>query len=164
MLDSEAVMMLDHGTEIFLWVGAAADVLESRNAYVSAINFLKTNGKPLHTPIHLFNEGTPITSEIWNGVFKSGPSVRKPSAAPAAPAAPAAAAAPAPVAPAAAGAMSLADLQNADVWRAKGVDAAHRETYLGDAEFEATFGMNKGAFDALPKWKKDGEKKKHGLF
>lgn len=76
-------MMLDHGSEIFLWVGAGADAVESRNAYCSAMNFLKVNGKPTHTPIHLYNEGKPITSEIWNAVFKDGPSAKL--AAPAAP-------------------------------------------------------------------------------
>jgi len=167
MLDSEAVMMLDHGTEIFLWVGAGADALESRNAYCSAMNFLKVNGKPNHTPIHLYNEGKPITSTIWNEVFKGGPAkVAAPAAPPpsvaaaAAPAAPA----PAPAAPSAAGDMTLADLQNSEVWHAKGVDPANRETYLADAEFQSLFGVSKADFAKLPKWKKDGEKKKHNLF
>jgi len=170
MLDSDAVMMLDHGSEIFLWVGAGADAVESRNAYCSAMNFLKTNGKPTHTPIHLYNEGKPISSPIWNAVFKDGPAARP--AAPAAPppsvvAAAAAAAAPEPKHVASvgeSGTLSLADLQNSEVWHAKGIDPARRETYLSDAEFQATLGMSKADFEKLPKWKKDGEKKKHGLF
>jgi len=167
MLDSDAVMMLDHGTEIFLWVGAGADAMESRNALCSAMNFLKTNGKPIHTPIHLYSEGKPITNTVWTSVFKDGPAkVAAPAAPPpsvvaaAAPAAPA----PAPVAVAAAGFMTLADLQNSEVWHAKGVDPGTRETYLEPAEFQALFGQSKEDFAKLPKWKKDGEKKKHNLF
>jgi len=169
MLDSEAVMMLDHGSEIFLWVGTRADALESRNAYCSAMNFLKVNGKPNHTPIHLYNEGKTITSSIWNSVFKDGPAAKP--AAPAAPppsaAAAAAAATPEPKhvkSVAEVGTFSLADLQNSEVWHAKGIDAANREQYLSDADFQATLGMGKADFGKLPKWKKDGEKKKHGLF
>merc|ERR1712166_57238 len=170
MLDSEAVMMLDHGTEIFLWVGAGADALESRNAYCSAMNFLKVNGKPTHTPIHLYNEGKPISSPIWNAVFKDGPAAKP--AAPAAPppsvvAAAAAAAAPEPkkrTSVAEAGTLTLEDLQNSEVWHPKGIDPANREMYLSDAEFKATMGMPKADFEKLPKWKKDAEKKKHNLF
>ena len=33
----------------------------------------------------------------------------------------------------------------------------------GDA-FRATFGMDRAAFDALPKWKQTALKKQHGLF
>jgi len=60
--------------------------------------------------------------------------------------------------------MTLADLQTSEIWHAKGCDASKRETYLGDAEFQACFGMGKADFEKLPKWKKDGEKKKHNLF
>ena len=45
-----------------------------------------------------------------------------------------------------------------------GVSEATREMYLGIAEFEALFGMDKTAFAALPGWKKTAAKKKHGLF
>jgi hypothetical protein len=62
------------------------------------------------------------------------------------------------------GFLSLEDLRNADVWKVKGVDAGSREKYLSDEAFDAVFGMSKSAFEALPKWKRDGKKKEHGLF
>jgi outer membrane biosynthesis protein TonB len=45
-----------------------------------------------------------------------------------------------------------------------GVNAGERETYLSDAEFADLFKMDKAAFAALPKWKRDGKKKPLGLF
>jgi hypothetical protein len=46
----------------------------------------------------------------------------------------------------------------------EGVDPAHKEEYLDDASFQSMFGMDRIAFRALPKWKRDDAKKKHGLF
>ena len=40
-----------------------------------------------------------------------------------------------------------------------GVDAANRETYLANAEFEALFKMDKAAFAQLPGWKRTAAKK-----
>ena len=44
------------------------------------------------------------------------------------------------------------------------MDAGKREEFLGAAEFEGLFGMDKAAFGVLPGWKKTAAKKKHGLF
>eukprot|EP00448_Togula_jolla_P023883 CAMPEP_0170592740 /NCGR_PEP_ID=MMETSP0224-20130122/13082_1 /TAXON_ID=285029 /ORGANISM="Togula jolla, Strain CCCM 725" /LENGTH=522 /DNA_ID=CAMNT_0010916659 /DNA_START=60 /DNA_END=1629 /DNA_ORIENTATION=+ len=177
MLDSSNVMMLDTGSEVFLWVGKDASPGEGRNAMATAMNFLKTNGKPTTTPIHLYKEGTAINNAIWKEIFKSGPSkppAPKAAEAPAPAPAPAAAAAPAtapaaPAAPAAAvgsftGTLSLEDLQDSRVWHSKGLDPTKREQYLEDAEFSKVFNMSKAEFAKLPKWKQDGEKKKHQLF
>ena len=38
----------------------------------------------------------------------------------------------------------------------------HRE--LTDADFSATFGMDKDAFGKLPKWKQNSHKKKYKLY
>ena len=46
----------------------------------------------------------------------------------------------------------------------QGVDGNARERYLSDEDFQETFGMNKAAFAALPKWKRDAKKKAHHLF
>ena len=43
-------------------------------------------------------------------------------------------------------------------------DVTMKEQYLSDEDFEEMFGMDKGAFNALAKWKRNAEKKKHGLF
>lgn len=60
--------------------------------------------------------------------------------------------------------LSLEELQNADVWKAKGIDAGKREMFLPDSDFATLFGMGKSDFEALPKWKRDKAKKDHGLF
>jgi hypothetical protein len=52
----------------------------------------------------------------------------------------------------------------------KGMDAADgiapdlKESYLSDADFAATFGMDRGAFAKLPKWKQADAKKRAGIF
>ena len=44
------------------------------------------------------------------------------------------------------------------------IDPTDSQKYLTDEEFVATFGMNYEKFSAMKKWKRDREKKKHGLF
>lgn len=68
-LVSDDVMMLDTGAEIFLWVGKGASGAESKNAYRTAMRYLKVNNKPDYTPIHLFREGQTITNRVWKKVF-----------------------------------------------------------------------------------------------
>lgn len=46
----------------------------------------------------------------------------------------------------------------------EGVDPASKEEYLEDAVFSSLFAMDRAAFRALPKWKRDAAKKQHGLF
>ena len=65
---------------------------------------------------------------------------------------------------ASAGEMSLADLQDRKIWASRGVDPGTREEHLGAEEFQSLFGMAKSEWGAVPKWKKDNLKKKHGLF
>ena len=45
-----------------------------------------------------------------------------------------------------------------------GVVTTQREKYLSAEDFEALFGMDAAAFDALPAWKKKNLKTKHKLF
>merc|ERR1712137_1337639 len=62
------------------------------------------------------------------------------------------------------GEMSLEELQDPAAWKAKNVDPAHRERYLGCHEFKNLSGVDKFAFSDLPKWKQDKLKKDHKLF
>jgi len=62
------------------------------------------------------------------------------------------------------GCFSLEDMMNPEVWKANGVDASMREQYLSDDAFAAVFGQSKAEFEKLPKWKRDKQKKDHGLF
>lgn len=59
---------------------------------------------------------------------------------------------------------TLAELQDQQIWLAKGVISTERERYLDDATFLKLFGVNKEEFAKLPKWKRDQQKKTHGLF
>jgi paxillin len=60
--------------------------------------------------------------------------------------------------------LTLAELKDASVWKARGVDPACREQYLSTDEFAEHFKVTKGVFEAMPKWKKDKLKKEKGLF
>jgi len=60
--------------------------------------------------------------------------------------------------------LTLTQLQDKSLCTAKGVDAASRENYLSDAEFLSVFGMTKVEFTAMPAWKKQEAKKRHGIF
>lgn len=46
----------------------------------------------------------------------------------------------------------------------QGVDPANKEEYLDDASFKTLFDVDRAAFRAQPKWKRDAAKKKVGLF
>lgn len=59
---------------------------------------------------------------------------------------------------------SVEDLQDRDVWKSLGVDAASREQYLSDDQFESVFGMGKAAFARLPKWRRNQKKSEVSFF
>lgn len=62
------------------------------------------------------------------------------------------------------GILTLEELQDAGVWKEKGVDPGTREQNLSDSEFATLFGTSKADFAKLPKWKRDAKKKEHKLF
>ena len=66
----------------------------------------------------------------------------------------------APVVPTAGGTYTLEQLQG----KIASIDPTKKEEYLSDSDFQEVFGMSKTAFGALPKWKRNAAKKKHGLF
>ena len=45
-----------------------------------------------------------------------------------------------------------------------GIDTMRREEYLSPSEFASVFGITVEIFSALPKWKKNQQKKARGLF
>lgn len=69
MLDPDEVMILDHGAEIFVWIGGGASTAERRNAYRSSQRFLTANGRDPQTPTHVYKEGCQIRNEVWNAIF-----------------------------------------------------------------------------------------------
>eukprot|EP00968_Pinguiococcus_pyrenoidosus_P024778 scaffold5043_cov115-Pinguiococcus_pyrenoidosus.AAC.1 len=56
MLESSEVFVVDDGSEIFVWIGRRSSDLEKGKALVTASQYLESNGKPDHTPIHVFRE------------------------------------------------------------------------------------------------------------
>eukprot|EP01031_Cornospumella_fuschlensis_P039461 gene39461-48041_t len=85
--------------------------------------------------------------------------VPAPAAAPVA--APVAAPTAAPAAAPAPGSFNLEQLKGA---LPLSVDPTRKEEYLSDADFQEAFGMDRNAFKALAKWKRDDAKKKAGIF
>merc|ERR1719361_615990 len=69
MLVSDDVCILDTQAELMVWIGKGANAVERRNAMDTAILYLKSNNKPIHTPIHVFKEGQEITNAKWNEMF-----------------------------------------------------------------------------------------------
>lgn len=69
LLKSEDVMMLAAAAELFLWIGLGASTTENRSALRLAMDYLKANGKPLTTPIHVFKEGQKVRNTTWNETF-----------------------------------------------------------------------------------------------
>lgn len=47
---------------------------------------------------------------------------------------------------------------------ATNIDTTRKQDFLSSEEFQNVFGMDKAAFDALPKWKQQAKKKEVGLF
>ncbi len=67
----------------------------------------------------------------------------------------------APVVPAATGYFSFDEVKSGKV---PGMDLANKELYLDDATFKAKLGVDRAAFAAMPKWKRDAKKKEVGIF
>uniref|UniRef100_A0A7S1U071 Gelsolin-like domain-containing protein n=1 Tax=Phaeomonas parva TaxID=124430 RepID=A0A7S1U071_9STRA len=70
MLQSGDVFVLDDGSEIFIWVGSEASSLESNKALATAEQYLVSNNKPAHMPIHLFKEGQTIRNARWRQIMQ----------------------------------------------------------------------------------------------
>ncbi|XP_074549430.1 villin-1 [Halichoeres trimaculatus] len=67
-LDEEDVMLLDAWEEIFLWVGISANQYETKEAWNSAQDYLRTHpaGRDLDTPIIFIKQGyEPLTFTGW---------------------------------------------------------------------------------------------------
>ncbi|KAJ1458891.1 serine hydrolase-domain-containing protein [Pelagophyceae sp. CCMP2097] len=69
MLGSEDVYLVDAGLEVFVYVGSNASDQERRNAMSTAVSYLGSTGKPLHTPLHLLKQGSKVVNEHWNKIF-----------------------------------------------------------------------------------------------
>uniref|UniRef100_A0A4W6DB86 Villin like n=1 Tax=Lates calcarifer TaxID=8187 RepID=A0A4W6DB86_LATCA len=171
-LDEEDVMLLDTWEEIFFWVGNLANQQETKEAWNSAQEYLRTHpaGRDPDTPIIFVKQGyEPPTFTGWFNAWdphKWSPSVSvtlSPSSSftPSSPAG-------GTVSPSAGGSGMYLDPQllinKSPSELPQGVDPSQREEYLSDADFENLLGTTRPDFQRLPKWRQNDLKKKAGLF
>jgi hypothetical protein len=185
-LNDEDVFLLDTYTQLFVWIGSQSTQEEKSKAMEFAQRFISEtdDGRDPDMPIIRVNAGVEppmFASQFlgWDADFyrknafvdpyqaklnaiaaekakKAGANTPPPTPAPAAPVAAAT-----NVAPPRPGAFSLDDLKGGVP---AGVDPTLKEEYLDDASFDSVFKMDRVAFRALAKWKRDDLKKKAGLF
>jgi advillin len=182
-LNDEDVFILDSYTQLFVWIGSQSTQEEKEKAFAFTQQYVQeaNDGRDPSVPIIRVTAGQEpsMFTRYFHGwdpeftqkrIFKDPYQMKldaiaaekaKKAGADATPTPSAAAAdasagflAPTP------GAFSLAELKTA----LPNVDPARKEDYLSDAEFQSAFGMDRAAFKALAKWKRDDLKKKHGIF
>uniref|UniRef100_A0A671X6L8 Villin like n=1 Tax=Sparus aurata TaxID=8175 RepID=A0A671X6L8_SPAAU len=182
-LDEEDVMLLDTWEEIFLWVGNLANQYETKEAWNSAQEYLRTHParRDPDTPIIFVKEGhEPPTFTGWFNawdphkwsVSESDLSERTQS----------------PVlmnlspssrfnltftdggikSPSAGYSGKFLDpellINKSPSELPQGVDPSQREAHLSDVDFENLLGSSRADFLRLPKWRQTDLKKKAGLF
>lgn len=180
LLDDD-VFILDVFSQLYVWVGSASNKEESSKAIEFAQSFISnaTDGRSNDIPIVRIsanNEPMMFTSYFmgWDAELfqknkfedpyekKLREAAAKKAGIPVAEMPVVAAAAPAPVAVASAsGTFSFEDLV---AGIPPGVDPTRKEDFLDDATFSLKFGVDKAAFSAQAKWKRDAKKKELGLF
>uniref|UniRef100_A0A4W6DBP7 Villin like n=1 Tax=Lates calcarifer TaxID=8187 RepID=A0A4W6DBP7_LATCA len=192
-LDEEDVMLLDTWEEIFFWVGNLANQQETKEAWNSAQEYLRTHpaGRDPDTPIIFVKQGyEPPTFTGWFNAWdphkwSGGNSYEEMKK---------------KLSDAASISQITVDVNNANLnkspggmgggsYRApggprgsgmyldpqllinkspselpQGVDPSQREEYLSDADFENLLGTTRPDFQRLPKWRQNDLKKKAGLF
>jgi hypothetical protein len=185
-LNDEDVFLLDTYTQLFVWIGSQSTQEEKSKAMEFAQRFISEvdDGRDPDIPIIRVNAGAEppmFASQFlgWDADYyrknafvdpyqaklnaiaaektkNSGSNTPAP-----APALTASAVAAATVSPQRPGAFSLEDLKGGVP---PGIDPSLKEEYLDDAIFASVFNMDRAAFRALAKWKRDDLKKKAGLF
>ncbi|KAM8823098.1 villin-1 isoform 3-T3 [Spinachia spinachia] len=189
-LDEDDVMLLDTWEEIFLWVGNSANQAESKEAWNSAQDYLRTHpaGRDPETPIVCVKQGyEPPTftgwfgawdphkwSDLSNSFFNKTPASGGGYRAPGGPAGSPKPSTPnSPSTPRAqalspsSGGMYLDPevlINKSPSELPQGVDPGRREDHLSDVAFENLLGTTRPDFERLPKWRQSDLKKKAGLF
>jgi villin 1/advillin len=171
-LTPDDVFILDTHNEVWVWVGVEANDVEKKEAFQAALDYVANapDGRSPNTPVMRVDcgrEPSLFTSHFigWDPEFFSkDPYISR--------------------------LMELSGVENAtritsvsqvsgfldpaankfsaDELKShvvpNGVDAANKEQYLSDAEFQTVFGVPKREFDSMAAWKKKNLKKKFGLF
>lgn len=166
--------------QVFIWIGTQATKEEKDKAFAFASQYIAEasdgRGDVPIVRITAGNEPSLFTCHFlgWDASYLQKKAFKDPyqakldalaaekakqaakTAAPEVVAAPAASSYGPPVA----GSFNLAALRG----ELAAVDPARKEEYLSNAEFKEVFGMDRSAYAALAKWKRDDLKKKTGLF
>nr|XP_004650098.2 advillin [Jaculus jaculus] len=174
------VMLLDTWDQVFLWIGAEANVTEKERALVTAQEYLHTHpsGRDPNTPILIIKQGfEPPTFTGWflawdPHIWSAGKSYEQLKE---------------ELGDAAAIMRITADMKNAtfslnsanseskyypievllksqNQELPEDVNPAKKENYLSEQDFVTVFGITRGQFVALPGWKQLQLKKEKGLF
>ncbi|XP_015983170.2 advillin isoform X2 [Rousettus aegyptiacus] len=171
------VMLLDTWDQVFLWIGAEANVTEKESALATAQEYLHTHpsGRDADTPILIIKQGfEPPTFTGWflawdSHIWSAGKSYEQLKE---------------ELGDAAAITRITADMRNTTLSLnsepkyypievllknqnqelPEDVDPAKKENYLTEQDFVSVFGITRGQFDALPGWKQLQMKKEKGLF
>ncbi len=170
-LIEDDVMLLDTGNEVFVWIGNGANLEEKKKALDTAIQYIKTDTsgrtpedttfvtvkqgfEPPHFTGHFIgwnpkkwsngqsyaelkkalNGGGELTTSVAAELSKYTITSK----------------------------FTYAQLTGASLPEA--IDVTQKEQYLVEDEFKTRFNMSRAEFNALPAWKKNGLKKKAGLF
>jgi advillin len=173
--ETDDVMLLDTGAELYVWNGPDSNDAERQNAKVLAGQYCVETGRP-NMPVFVIlggNEPPAFTSCFvgWNakaskqvaaaaGIAQQAAKPPPPSAA-AAPSSPAAAA---PVQGLPTSTKFSLEALQARAADTAGCDPTRLHEYLSDADFQKTFGMSAAEFSKMPGWKQADAKKKCRLF
>ena len=176
-LITEDVMMLDCGFELFVWIGKEANAAEKKGALQLAIDYIKgdmSGRTPENTVFVTIQQGQEPPNFSghfmgWSEKASAGKSYAELKAA-------------------LAGGVSMsgelgssvmAELSKFNItanytWAqltgdtaaliSVGMDLTKKEQYLIDSEFKAKFGMERADFNKFPAWKREGLKKKYGIY
>jgi hypothetical protein len=169
--ETDDVMLLDTGRELYIWNGPDSNDAERKLAKELAEKYCEETGRPGMAVYSVLGGHEPpaFTSCFagWNSKASSKVAAAAPPQTSKAPAAGSAS----PVSAVAAAVQglptstkfSLEALQARSVDTA-GCDPTRLHEYLSDADFLKVFGMNAADFAKLPAWKQADAKKKHRLF
>jgi hypothetical protein len=176
-LIDDDVMLLDVFTSVMLWVGSQSNeqekksALETAQAYIRGANdgrdedcslmMIKAGNEPPMFSMHFIGWDPELANKNkFIDPYEAKLAAMKAANPEPVEEAPAPAPAPAPVIASFSETKTLAELQAG----CDGIDVTQKQNYLSDEDFQSVFGMDKAAFNGLPKWKQQAAKKKNGLF
>lgn len=69
MLSSDDVFVVDPGPELIVWIGSGASQRERAAAMNTATQYLKSQGKPITTPVSVIKEGSGVRHATFQKIF-----------------------------------------------------------------------------------------------